>query len=171
VGELTPTAEGLAIEARVSAPAGATREAKAAVKAALDDAHAGKLGWSSGSAPHLVVKAPDGRIVQWPLIEGSLTRTPVDPKARVLPIKSLLGVGRGRVRTVEELRGWIGALKAGRALSAANRARLEALRAALVPALADLESLLSETELAPAKAGWNEPELAAALALAELEAP
>lgn len=172
-GELTPTAEGLAIEAKVSAPAAATREAKAAVKATLDDAHAGKLGWSSGSAPHLVVKAEDGRIVQWPLIEASLTKTPVDPRARVVPIKSILPAGGGgRVRTVRELRDWISALKAGRVLSAGNRARLKALREALVPALADLDALLSETEPAPAKAGPFDPDsLAAALALAELEAP
>lgn len=41
---------------------------------------AGKLGWSSGSVPHLVKVDPDGRIRQWAITEGSLTPTPAEPK-------------------------------------------------------------------------------------------
>lgn len=40
----------------------------------------GKLGWSSGSVPHLVDVTPDGQITKWPIVEGSLTPTPAEPK-------------------------------------------------------------------------------------------
>lgn len=40
----------------------------------------GALGWSSGSLPHLVRVAKDGRIVQWPIVEGSLTPAPAEPR-------------------------------------------------------------------------------------------
>lgn len=41
----------------------------------------GMVGWSSGTVPHLVNTMPDGKIVSWPLIEGSLTVTPADPRS------------------------------------------------------------------------------------------
>jgi HK97 family phage major capsid protein len=41
---------------------------------------AGKLSWSSGSVPHMVRKADDGHILQWPIVEGSLTPTPAMPE-------------------------------------------------------------------------------------------
>jgi HK97 family phage major capsid protein len=40
----------------------------------------GALSWSSGSLPHLVRKEADGRITRWPLVEGSLTPTPAEPR-------------------------------------------------------------------------------------------
>jgi hypothetical protein len=40
----------------------------------------GILGWSSGSLPHLVEVADDGRIKRWPIVEGSLTPTPAEPR-------------------------------------------------------------------------------------------
>jgi hypothetical protein len=40
----------------------------------------GKLGWSSGSIPHMVDATPDGRILMWPIVEGSLTPTPAEPQ-------------------------------------------------------------------------------------------
>ncbi len=40
----------------------------------------GVLGWSSGSLPHLVEVAEDGRIKRWPIVEGSLTPTPAEPR-------------------------------------------------------------------------------------------
>lgn len=40
----------------------------------------GALGWSSGSLPHLVEVEADGRIARWPVIEGSLTPTPAEPR-------------------------------------------------------------------------------------------
>jgi HK97 family phage major capsid protein len=40
----------------------------------------GVLAWSSGSLPHLVQREGDGKIVRWPLIEGSLTPTPAEPR-------------------------------------------------------------------------------------------
>jgi hypothetical protein len=54
---------------------------------------AGKLGWSSGSAPHLVTyerKVGAKRIASWPLgLDASLTPIPCDPRAQAVPLKSL----------------------------------------------------------------------------------
>ena len=40
----------------------------------------GVLSWSSGSLPHLVDVGEDGRIKCWPIVEGSLTPTPAEPR-------------------------------------------------------------------------------------------
>ena len=40
----------------------------------------GVLGWSSGSLPHLVQVADDGQIKRWPIVEGSLTPAPAEPR-------------------------------------------------------------------------------------------
>jgi hypothetical protein len=40
----------------------------------------GKLGWSSGSAPHVAKREPDGEITRWPIIEGSLTPQPCESR-------------------------------------------------------------------------------------------
>ena len=40
----------------------------------------GVLGWSSGSLPHLVLKAGDGQIKRWPIVEGSATPAPAEPR-------------------------------------------------------------------------------------------
>lgn len=49
----------------------------------------GVLGWSSGSLPHLVEVASDGQIKRWPVVEGSLTPTPAEPRrTSVSTIKS-----------------------------------------------------------------------------------
>lgn len=55
-------------------------------------AKAEKLGWSSGSAPHLVTYERVGgvkRIVSWPITEATLTPTPAEPRARIMAMKSL----------------------------------------------------------------------------------
>ncbi len=47
------------------------------------------FGWSSGSVEHLVRVANNGEIMQWPVIEGSITPTPAQPaKTNVFPVKS-----------------------------------------------------------------------------------
>jgi len=54
---------------------------------------AGKLGWSSGAAGHLVEREQVGKawhIKSWPIGEASLTPTPAEPRNGVMPIKSLL---------------------------------------------------------------------------------
>ena len=40
----------------------------------------GVLSWSSGSLPHLVEVNADGQIKCWPIVEGSLTPTPAEPR-------------------------------------------------------------------------------------------
>ncbi len=49
-------------------------------RAVLDLVRRGVLGWSSGSLPHLVEVAADGHIRRWPVVEGSLTPTPAEPR-------------------------------------------------------------------------------------------
>ncbi len=40
----------------------------------------GVLSWSSGSLPHLVEVNAEGQIKRWPIVEGSLTPTPAEPR-------------------------------------------------------------------------------------------
>ena len=40
----------------------------------------GVLSWSSGSLPHLVEVSAEGQIKRWPIVEGSLTPTPAEPR-------------------------------------------------------------------------------------------
>jgi len=50
---------------------------------------AGALGLSSGSLPHLVSVDADGTILRFPIVEGSLTHTPADPRTRVVNLKAM----------------------------------------------------------------------------------
>ncbi|MGB1285217.1 MAG: phage major capsid protein [Aggregatilineales bacterium] len=50
----------------------------------------GALHWSSGSLAHLVQVEADGHIKQWPLVEGSLTPSPAEPRrTNVQALKSV----------------------------------------------------------------------------------
>lgn len=64
-------------------------------KAVYGMAEAGKLGWSSGTASHLIEREPAGKatwIKRWPLgLDASLTPTPAEPRNDVVPLKSLCG--------------------------------------------------------------------------------
>ena len=57
-------------------------------------AEKGVLGWSSGSAPHLVEKKKNAsgfiEITSWPIVEASLTHQPCNPFSRAVPLKSYL---------------------------------------------------------------------------------
>lgn len=61
-------------------------------KAIYSMAEAGKMGWSSGTASHLVEREPSGkayRITAWPLgLDASLTPTPAEPRNDVIPLKA-----------------------------------------------------------------------------------
>lgn len=50
---------------------------------------AGRVGWSSGSSGHRVVKNTNGYISRWPISEGSLTPRPCQPLSVAIPMKSL----------------------------------------------------------------------------------
>lgn len=58
----------------------------------LDLADKGKLGWSSGTAGHLVEREPKGKatwIKSWPLgLDDTLTPTPAEPRNAAIPLKS-----------------------------------------------------------------------------------
>jgi len=55
-----------------------------------DLAARGKLGWSTGSAPHVVRKDADGKITRWPIVEVSITPRPAEPRTTLFPVKSLV---------------------------------------------------------------------------------
>lgn len=71
------------------------------VRTVLKLVEKGVLGWSSGSLPHLVDVAADGHIKRWPIVEGSLTPTPAEPRRTdVHTLKSAfeaLGLDTGRL--------------------------------------------------------------------------
>jgi len=61
-------------------------------RAIYELAEAGKLGWSSGTAGHLMAREIDGkaaRITRWPIVEASLTPTPADWRNVAAPLKAL----------------------------------------------------------------------------------
>lgn len=45
-------------------------------QAVYSEINKGRIGWSSGSAPHLSKVTPDGCIIEWAIVEASLTPTP-----------------------------------------------------------------------------------------------
>ena len=56
--------------------------------AVLELAERGALGLSSGTLAHLA-KVEQGHVKFWPVVEGSLTPTPAEPRIRVMPLKAL----------------------------------------------------------------------------------
>ena len=68
---------------------------------------AGKLGWSSGTAAHLVEREQKSNgayhITRWPLgLDASLTPTPAEPRTRAVSIKSLKNIEPLSVNLPEE---------------------------------------------------------------------
>ena len=63
-------------------------------EAIFEMAKQGKLGWSSGTASHLVEREAVGKswhIKSWPLgLDASLTPTPCEPRTKAIPLKSYL---------------------------------------------------------------------------------
>jgi len=59
------------------------------VRAVLELIQKGAVGWSSGTLPHLV-EVKNGRIAVWPIVEGSITPTPAEPRTVVVPLKALV---------------------------------------------------------------------------------
>ncbi len=68
-------------------------EYEEAIYALVEEA---KLGWSSGTAPHLMEREQKSKgywISSWPLgMDASLTPTPAEPKTQAISIKSYQGV-------------------------------------------------------------------------------
>jgi len=62
-------------------------------------AEAGKLGWSSGTAAHLVERRPEGKgyaIKSWPIVEASLTPTPAEFRNSAVTLKSWISGQAGQ---------------------------------------------------------------------------
>lgn len=58
------------------------------VEAIMQLVEKGAVGWSSGTLPHLV-QVETGKIAVWPIVEGSITPTPAEPRLMVIPLKAL----------------------------------------------------------------------------------
>ena len=69
-------------------------------------AEKGKLGWSSGTAPHLVEREEkEGayHVLRWPLgLDASLTPTPADPGNRAMPLKAWAETNIGNLKALTE---------------------------------------------------------------------
>lgn len=132
-------------------------------------AKAGKLGWSTGSAPHLVERKRVGdanEILSWPVVEVSLTPTPAEPRTSALTIKGfqeLLGIdeplagqsfadelqsalaavqsGVIRAKDLRDIR-----VKEGRTLSQANRERLSMMADRMMELHGSLTELLDSSK-------------------------
>lgn len=44
----------------------------------------GKLAWSSGTVSHVALVSPEGHIERWPIVEGSLTPEPAEPRGTIV---------------------------------------------------------------------------------------
>lgn len=148
-------------------------EAQLAMRDAYEEAiyklaEAGKLGWSSGTAGHLVRRKKVGKsfeVTSWPIVEASLTTHPAEPRTAAVPLKSLYPDdavaassfserSTGLVAGLTEYRDLAAKMhdqriKAGRVLSAANRGRIATVVEQVKPMLAELEALLAETDPTP----------------------
>jgi len=93
---------------------------------------AGKVYGSSGALGHLVQKAKDGEILTWPHIEQTLTPTPANPFARVIPAKAAADFTSSGISLGTDLETYLSS-KDGGATPAMDR---------LATALSDLEHLL-----------------------------
>jgi HK97 family phage major capsid protein len=86
VGEVTIDEDGVWFEAQLE-------QRDKYEKYVLKLARMGKLGWSSGTAPHLVKRERVGKankIVSWPLgLDASLTPTPAEPRNTAYSMKSI----------------------------------------------------------------------------------
>lgn len=132
-------------------------------------AKSGKLGWSSGSAPHLVERKQVGtsnQVIHWPIVEASLTPTPAEPRTSVLTLKSFEAILNGDEHPdaktfTDELQAVLDAarsgvtraqgirdlcVKEGRALSASRRERIGSVHSSLSGLVEELGSLLEETQ-------------------------
>jgi len=70
-------------------------------------AKAGKLGWSSGTAAHLIERQKVGnahKVLTWPLgPDASLTPTPAEPRNAVVSLKSLVDAGDAEASSENDL--------------------------------------------------------------------
>lgn len=83
IDTITPDDTGLWIEAQLDSHNQWVRAVKELIQR-------GVLGWSSGSAPNLV-EVVKGWIKTWPIIEGSTTPSPAEPRGvNVVPLKTYL---------------------------------------------------------------------------------
>lgn len=74
-------------------------------RAIYDMAEAGKMGWSSGTAPHLVERERQAgganKITRWPLgLDASVTPIPAEPRIRTMPLKAYTDMAEPYVKAL-----------------------------------------------------------------------
>lgn len=69
----------------------------------FDEAAKGRLGWSSASAPHMVVRDDDGGISEWPIVEATLTPNPAGGRRTTVQALKFdsLALTSGEVASIE----------------------------------------------------------------------
>jgi hypothetical protein len=158
--ELSRTPEGIAVTATLYPAGDGPKQIPSRHRdKILADVQADKLGWSSGSADHLVNVEKTGRILQWPIVEATISPAPADRRNRVMSLKAVKALaiegedGTATLdpdwwpRTLEDLSTFVHSVKAGRVISASNWERLKRLYDALGTGRDDLGELLNSTAI------------------------
>lgn len=163
-------------------------EAQLAMRDAYEEAiyklaEAGKLGWSSGTAGHLVRRKKVGKsfeVTSWPIVEASLTTHPAEPRTAAVPLKSLYPDGlvagpsfpersSALVAGVTEYRDLVAKfydqrIKAGRELSAANCGSIESVANSIDESASTLQNVSRQLREMIARASQPKPVPAADVA-------
>jgi HK97 family phage prohead protease len=109
----------------------------------------GRLGLSSGAAPHLVSynRKGDARkeILSWPIAEASLTPCPAEPRNQVMPVKSLIMDAVKEEKTFKPTSGMKSAAKRAIAWREAGRPGATAVGWARANQIVKGESLSAQT--------------------------
>jgi hypothetical protein len=78
----------------------ATETVKQAAQKVYQQVLKGLLGWSSGTVPHWADVTPNGQILRWPIVEGSLTPDPAEPhRTTVAALKSATNALNGETQS------------------------------------------------------------------------
>lgn len=128
VGTLSVVSDGVVIEAQLDT-------SKEPVRRVYERAVKGELGWSSGSVERLVERNEiKGKfeVVSWPIVEASLTPTPVEPRNRAYALKSLFDDGDAPESLIKTGADLVAAIERFPHLSTAKRAAIKAWGDALL---------------------------------------
>lgn len=147
-------------------------------------AKAGKLGWSSGTAKHLIRREPQPngshRIVSWPLgLDASLTPNPAEPRTQAVALKSLFSDGLDShlggetladhsARTLETVRGFLGRFDSYADMKQREDRHISPARREELKSLGDqIAAILDRTKPRPSRAEVLEAKRRALKTLAE----
>lgn len=154
-------------------------------RAIFSMAKAQKLGWSSGTAKHLIRREPQpngsNRVTSWPLgLDASLTPNPAEPRTHAMALKSLFDISGENAplggetladhsaRTLEVVRGFLGRFDSYADMKQREDRHISPARREELKSLADhLAAILDRTKPRPSHADVLEAKRRALKSLAE----